>query len=295
MLTGEDEPRSFTKQYGCDGGFDYGNLFTMRSATPAFYDKTIESGPINISGPRSGCTNSVIPAAGVLNVPYFYEGCTCSYPLPIGLSMVTQPQTYEQWTAWGAVAKDGTAGKIQRLGINLGAPGDRVTHDGTLWVDYPSVGGPSPEIEMVVQPANVKNFYNHSLWIEGGKGWPWVAASGMEGVQSITLKGVKPGDYSVRLVFVEPESKKVGERVFDVSLQGKAVLKGFDVIKEAKGRMRAVTKTQSKVSVGDDGQLLVELKAKTGTSILSGIELIRDGLKADEPLVLKDKVTTPLR
>ncbi len=295
LLTGEDEPRSFTKQYGCDGGFDYGNIFTMRSATPAFYDKTIESGPVNISGPRSGCTNSVIPAAGVLNVPYFYEGCTCAYPLPIGLSLVTQPQTYEQWTAWGAVAKDGTAGKIQRLGINLGAPGDRVTYDGTLWVDYPSVGGPSPEIEVAVKPAEVKTFYNHSLWIEGGIGWPWVAASGMKGAQSIALKGVKPGDYSVRLVFVEPENKKIGERVFDVSLQGKGVLKNFDVVKEAKGMMRAVTKTHSKVSVGGDGQLLVELKAKKGSSVLSGIELIREGLKADEPLVLKDKVTTPLR
>ncbi|NOX98251.1 MAG: hypothetical protein GXP30_00695, partial [Verrucomicrobia bacterium] len=295
LLTGEKEAREFIKQYGCDGGFDYGNLYTMRSATPAYYDKTIESGPINLSGPRSGCTNSVIPAAGVLNVPYFYEGCTCAYPLPIGLSLVTQPQTYEQWTAWGAVTKEGTAGKIQRLGVNFGAPGDRVTYDGTLWVDYPSVGGPSPEIEVAVIPAEAKAFYNHSLWIEGGKGWPWVAASGMKGAQSIALKGVKPGDYSVRLVFVEPDNKKVGERVFDVSLQGKEVLKGFDVAKEAKGRMRAVTNTHKKVSVGDDGQLLVGLKAEKGTSILSGIELIREGLKADEPPVLKDKITTPLQ
>lgn len=294
LLTGEEEPRSFAKQHGCDGGFDYGNIFTMRSATPAFYDKTIDSGPINISGPRSGCTNSVIPAAGVLNVPYFYEGCTCSYPLPIGLSLVTQPQTYEQWTAWGAVAKDKTAGKIERLGINLGAPGDRVTHDGTLWVDYPSVGGPSPEIEVKVQPEEVNEFYHHSLWIEGGKGWPWVASSGMTGAQSIELKGVKPGNYKVRLVFVEPDNKKVGERVFDVSLQGQVVLKSFDVSQHGKGRMRAVTLTQDKINIGDDGRLLVELKAEKGKSILSGIELIRSGLKCDEPLVLKDKVTHPI-
>ena len=37
---------------------------------------------------------------------------------------------------------------VRRLGINLGAPGDRVTPAGTLWVDYPSVGGPSPQIEV---------------------------------------------------------------------------------------------------------------------------------------------------
>ncbi len=295
LLTGEKEAREFTKQYGCDGGFDYGNLYTMRSATPAFYDKTIESGPINLSGPRSGCTNSVIPAAGVLNVPYFYEGCTCAYPLPIGLSLVSQPQTYEQWTAWGAVAKEKTVGKIQRLGINLGAPGDRVTHDGTLWVDFPSVGGPSPEVEVVVQPAAAKTFYHHSLWIEGGQGWPWVAASGMQGVKSLELKGVKPGNYALRLVFVEAENKKAGERVFDVSVQGQAVLKNLDVVKEGKGRMRAVTKIQPKVVVGDDGRLLVELNASKGEASLSGIELIREGLKADEPPVLEDRVTTALR
>ena len=295
LLTGEDEPRSFTKQYGCDGGYDYGNIFTMRSATPSFYDKTTESGPINLSGPRSGCTNSLIPAGGVLNIPYFYEGCSCSYPLPIGLSVVRQPQTYEQWTAWGAVSKDKTLGKIQRVGINLGAPGDRVTDDGTLWMDFPSVGGPSPEIELEIQAADKKTFYNHSLWIEGGTGWPWVAASGMEGVQTISLKGVMPGVYSVRLVFVEPDNKKIGERVFDVFLQGNDVLKNFDVSKEAKGRMRAVTRTQRKISIGDDGQLMVKLEAKNGTSILSGIELIRDGLEADEPPTLKERATNPLR
>jgi len=83
-VTGTVEARRFVKSYGCDGGNDYGYLITMRSATPAFYDKRIESGTINISGPRSGCTNSVIPANGVLNLPYFYDGCTCSYPLPTG-------------------------------------------------------------------------------------------------------------------------------------------------------------------------------------------------------------------
>ena len=184
--------------------------------------------------------------------------------------------------------------KIQRVGINLGAPGDRVTDDGTLWVDFPSVGGPSPEIEIEIQAADAKTFYHHSLWIEGGTGWPWVAASGMEGAHTISLKGVKPGVYSVRLVFVEPGNKKIGERVFDVFLQGKDVLKDFDVSKEANGRMRAVTRTQRKVSIGDDGRLLVELKAQSGASILSGIELIRDGLEADEPPTLKEKATKPL-
>lgn len=52
-LTGELEPRAFPKTYGCDGGVDYGDFFTMRSGTPAFYDKTIESGTVFISGIES--------------------------------------------------------------------------------------------------------------------------------------------------------------------------------------------------------------------------------------------------
>ena len=30
---------------------------------------------------------------------------------------------------------------IRRLGLNLGAPGDRKDDSGTLWIDYPVVGG----------------------------------------------------------------------------------------------------------------------------------------------------------
>ncbi|MCA9064736.1 MAG: PQQ-like beta-propeller repeat protein, partial [Planctomycetaceae bacterium] len=100
-LTGLTEPRIIPKTYGCDGGVDYGMFYTLRSGTAAFYDKTLESGTVFISGPRSGCTNSIIPSGGLLNVPYFYEGCTCSYPLPTALAMFAMPETHEQWSSWG--------------------------------------------------------------------------------------------------------------------------------------------------------------------------------------------------
>ncbi len=52
-LTGKTEPRAIPKSYGCDGGVDYGFLYTMRSGTPSLYDKRLESGTFNIAGPRS--------------------------------------------------------------------------------------------------------------------------------------------------------------------------------------------------------------------------------------------------
>jgi hypothetical protein len=274
-LTGLVEPRCYVKSYGCDGGVDYGHLITMRSATPAFYDKRIESGTINIAGPRSGCTNSVIPANGVLNMPYFYEGCTCSYPLPTGAALISMPQTFEQWTAWG----QGTAKPIVRIGVNLGAPGDRMTHGGTLFLDYPSVGGPSPEIKLQTKPADPDYFYHHSLFIQAGQGWPWVCASGAQGIESLRLTELKSGTFTLRLYFVEPKHTEAGARVFDVALQGKPVLTNFDIFAAAQGRMKCLVKEFTGVQL--DGDCTLSFTAHKGQSLLSGIELVSTGLPLD--------------
>jgi len=244
-LTGESEPRTFPKSYGCDGGVDYGNLYSMRSGTPAFYDKQNDSGTINISGPRSGCTNSIIPANGILNLPYFYEGCTCSYPLPVALALVSKPETFEQWASWGDVEAEKLSGKIQRLGLNFGAPGDRKTDDGTLWLDVPNVGGPSPDIQINTEPTleKLQTFYQHSLFLSNGKGWPWVAGSGVVGLKKVTLKGMKPGSYQIRITTTTDEDRTIYTT---------------DIIETAQ--------------VKDDGVLTFN----TATRIICGIEIIRE-------------------
>lgn len=277
-LTRQPEPRRFPKSYGCEGGFDYGSLFTMRSGTAAFYDKRLESGTVNISGMRSGCTNSIIPACGLLNLPYFYKGCTCSYPLPASLALVSMPATYEQWSSWGAAGPDPVRG-IQRVGINFGAPGDRVTEAGTLWLDYPSVGGPSPVVEVAVEPASAQYFYHHSLFVRGGCGWPWVAASGVEGLARLTLRGLAPGRYTVRLYFAEPSDVAPGDRVFDVALQGQAVLPQWDIAGAAGGAMRVVVKDFG--DVASDGSLELRCTAHTGQPLLGGLEVVAHGLPVD--------------
>ena len=266
-LTLEQEPRVFPKSYGCDGGFDYGNIFTFRSGTAAFYDKKVESGTIHISGPRSGCTNSIVPAGGILNVPYFYEGCTCSYPLPMGLALYSMHENFEQWATWGAVPKAAIHGKIRRIGINLGAPGDRKTRDGTLWLDFPSVGGPSPEIDFVTEPAKPEYFYQHSLWMKKGTGWPWVAASGAKGLRRAKLSGLQNGRYTVKLVFSSPDSAK---HRFDVSVQGNVALTNYQP-----SQMAAQTETVSNVVVTDGG-LTLSLMSQEGETLLCGIEVIRE-------------------
>lgn len=270
-LTGIKEPRVFPKTYGCDGGVDYGLFYTLRSGTAAFYDKTLESGTVFLSGPRSGCTNSIIPSGGLLNVPYFYEGCTCSYPLPTGLSLVAMPESHEQWSSWGddSIAK----GSIQRIGINFGAPGDRKTRNGTLWLDYPSVGGPSPKVRVETKPKAPTYHYRHSLWMSPGEGWSWVAASSVEGLREFTLHDLKPGSYTVRLHFAEPTDIGKGDRVQTVSLQGQPVLSEFDILAETQQKMTGVVRQFHNVAITDT--LTMTLQATVGQSLISGIELVK--------------------
>ncbi|MCB1228797.1 MAG: PQQ-like beta-propeller repeat protein [Verrucomicrobiae bacterium] len=266
-LTGETEPRVFPKSYGCDGGVDYGLLYSMRSGTPAFYDKRIESGTINISGPRSGCTNSIIPANGILNLPYFYEGCTCSYPLPMSLALVSMPETFEQWASWGAVEPGSLDGKIRRLGLNFGAPGDRVTDDGTLWLDVPNVGGPSPEIAITTEPPleELETFYQHSLFLEnGGAGWPWVAGSGVRGIRKVTVGGLKPGKYRFRISYWATDLSSLR---FEGSLLVSDPVPDRTETIEVEG------------SIGEDGLFELEISpSEPRAAELNGIEIIRADL-----------------
>lgn len=187
-ITGAEEAREYVKNHGCDlAGADYGHLITMRSGTPAYYDKRVESGTVNLGGTRSGCRNTIIPAGGVLSLPTWTGNCSCNYPVFTSLALVPMPESFEQWSAWGGLAEDGL---IQRVGINFGAPGDRMTADGTLWLGWPSSGGPSPDVRLEVGPTNAQPFYRHAARMQGGSGWPWVYASGLTGVRTVRLETI---------------------------------------------------------------------------------------------------------
>ncbi len=269
-FTGETEPRAFPKTYGCDGGVDYGSFYTLRSGTPAYYDKTLESGTVFLSGPRSGCTNSVIPSGGLLNVPYFYEGCTCSYPLPTAMALHSMPQSHEQWSSWGDAEVEPKS--IERIGLNFAAPGDRMTRDGTLWLDYPSVGGPSPKIRVETSPQAPTYRYHHSLWMESNEVSPWVTASMAEGIGQLKLHDLKPGHYTARLYFAEPDAIEPGDRVQQISLQGAIVLRDFDIVAESAGAMRGIVRQVDDMLVED--VLTLELSATRGSTLISGIEVL---------------------
>ena len=147
--------------------------------------------------------------------------------------------------------------------------------DGTLWVEFPGVGGKSPSAPVSLNPDKPSFFRKNALRISG-EGPAWVAASGAKGLKEATVALDKDAKeerlYTVRLHFVEPDGLGPGERVFDVSLQGKPVLKEFDVAKEAGGADRALVREFREVAARKE--LKIAFAARVGVPVLCGIEIL---------------------
>ena len=136
-LTGQMEPWRITRAYGCNTPVAGEHLLTFRSGAAGYYDLNNMSGTGNFGGFKSGCTSNLIPANGVLNAPDYTRTCSCGYQNQTSLALVHMPDV-ELWTynRFGAdAASDET---VERVGINLGAPGDRRADDGTLWKELQS-------------------------------------------------------------------------------------------------------------------------------------------------------------
>ena len=93
---------------------------------------------------------------------------------------------------------------------------------------------------------------------------PFVFTSSARGLKEsviplLTKADGKSGTFTVRLGFAAPPGDAPGQRVFDVKLQGKIVLKGFDIAKEAGGVDKAIWKEFP--GIATNGDLRLELVA----------------------------------
>jgi len=250
------------RAYGCNSMVGAVNLLTFRSAAAGYFDLTNNGGTGNWGGFKSGCTANLIAANGVLNAPDYTRTCSCSYQNQTSLALTHMPEV-EVWT-WNKKLEGGLI-PVRRVGINFGAPGDRRADNGTLWLDYPSVGGPSPEIETRTDPESPEFIRYHSSAVGSGE-LKWVAASAAKGLKkiSLTLGNETPVAYTVRLVFAELEDVGPGQRRFDVMLQGARVLSSFDICEAAGGRNATVIKEFKDIEV--TGKITVELQPVAGSA-----------------------------
>ncbi|MBM3696212.1 MAG: hypothetical protein FJW79_09810 [Actinobacteria bacterium] len=196
---------------------------------------------------------------------------------------------------------------VVRLGLNLGAPGNRMAEDGTFFIEVPSVGGPSPDVPVRWSGDGPRWFRRHSALFQGSMSW--VGASGLQGAGTLTIRPfLQPADkpaeaveaylrnaltttldwpastqgafpapqpYTVRLYFAEPDDRPPGERVFSVALQGQEVLSGFDIVAAAETPRSVVVKDFTDVPITDD--FVITLTPAPGTQappLLCGLELL---------------------
>lgn len=338
-LTGRSEPMSIYRTYGCNYPIASEHLMTFRSGAAGFYDLETCSGTGNFGGFKSGCSPNLIAANGVLNAPDYTRTCTCAYQNQTSLALVHAPEFERELEIWTlhqfAVGKKDPV-RIERIGINFGAPGNRLAEQGTLWLDYPNDSGSLSNVTVSVLGTGTNYFRRHASQITGTV-LPWVVASGVSGAETILIEPaillpprksaaatngspssveaereqytrpedistnglaaatgqnqtnrVSPGGpvrllpfapapYTVRLYFAEPEDLAPGERVFDVHLQGKAVLRRFDVVASAGQRLCGVVREFRGIMVHD--QLAISLTGLPDSRqkpILCGVELIRE-------------------
>jgi outer membrane protein assembly factor BamB len=276
-LTGIPVPWEWARNYGCNTPAASEFLMTFRSGAAGYLDLCNDGGTGNLGGFRSSCTNNLIVAGGVLTAPDYTRTCSCLYQNQTSIGLIHMPEA-EIWTSFGTLKLNGV---VQRVGISLGAPGDRRADNGTLWLEYPSVGGKSPEVHVKVAGSKLEWFRHHSSKIEGPMNW--VAASGVKGLSEVSLKlsngTLEARNYTVRLYFAEPDDLEAGKRVFNVAIQGHEALKDFDIVKESGGRNRTLVREFTGISATD--QLSVTFRAATKDAappLLCGIEIV-----AEEP------------
>ena len=268
LLTGRKTGWEFSRMYGCNTAIGSRHLMTFRSGAAGFCDLANDSGTGNLGGFKSSCTNNLIPADGVLNAPDYTRTCTCAYQNQTSLALVHMPEA-EFWTFGGKAARD-------RIGINFGAPGDRRSDEGTLFCEYPEVGGDSDSVKVKVEGQDVSYSRVHASLLSGDAP-AWIAASCVEGVSRLSVDlppELRNTRCRLRLYFAELEPEKRAERRFDVIIDGDRKIADLEVrgekgAREGSDQMIENLKTKE--------TLTLEFSSAKGSpgAILSGLELVR--------------------
>jgi beta-galactosidase len=82
---------------------------------------------------------------------------------------------------------------------------------------------------------------------------------------------VPDGRYRIVARFVEPAADAAGERVFDVTVNGKTTLKGFDIFKAAGGKLKGITRHFESAAKG--GTLDIQFKPLRGQAVVSALSI----------------------
>ena len=210
-------------------------------------------------------------------IPEASAGCVCQFS--IASTVVMEPKTENH--SWGIFSAVGPATPVKRMGINLGAPGDRKDASGQEWFGYPrpSTRGRLEyvfDLQETIAPGGGWYSRNVESQVIAGTDTPWLYTSGGRGLQKLVLplvgKGEPAASYTVRLHFAVPGDESSGR--LDVTLQGTPVANGIDIASDS-GRDRAVIKEFADVSVNDNLTIELATPSEGPPSLISAVEVIR--------------------
>ena len=80
--------------------------------------------------------------------------------------------------------------------------------------------------------------------------------------------------FAVRLHFAEPDGAAPGERVFDVSVQGRPVVRALDIARECDGRRTGLVKELRGIRAS--GRITVDISPDAGHPVLNAIEIVEE-------------------
>jgi len=294
-LTGEQTPWKFLRPgHHCGAISACPEMLFLRSGYTSYYDLRDDSGIRHFSGHRLGCWINAIPADGLALMPEASAGCICLFPIICSLALEPRPD----YDHWGIYSTGGSNTPVRHLALNFGAPGDKRDAAGILWFSYPRPGLPGDRAAMgFLYEVKTEFFENGGYYLHSssagptaGTDTPWVFTSCARGLKRCVVpllsKDDRPAEYTVRLCFADFDRAKGGKRVFDVKLQGKVVLPGLDLSKEAAENGNVVIQRFAGVAVSRDLEIEFIPRDKGASSmddapVLCGLEVTRETKLAD--------------
>ena len=194
-ITGQMQPWKITRAYGCNNIVASENMLTFRSGAAGYYDLQTDAGTGNLGGFKSGCTSNLVVANGVLNAPDYTRTCSCAYQNQTSLALVHMPEV-ELWSVNTAASVKTHGQRIDRVGLNFGAAGDRRDTNGLLWLEYPANAGPSPPLKL--RWNETTEVVTHHASVAASSDYPWVMSSGLDGITRLTMAMQLRDEYSLQ-------------------------------------------------------------------------------------------------
>lgn len=223
-LTGEESEWRFSRPgHHCGVITATPNMMFFRSDFIGYYDLYHDSGTKHFSGQRLGCWVNAIPGNGLVMIPEASAGCVCQFS--IASTVVLEPKSESK--SWAIFSTVGANTPVNRIGVNLGAPGDRKDVAGQEWFGFPRPNARGRlEFEFDIHPklASGGGWFseNSDLLSETAQPAPWLFSSGARGLQhfSFPLLGGEdpPAAYNVKLFYRGIDAAEL--RRLPVKLQG---------------------------------------------------------------------------